>query len=75
MERVDEIKDSYIKGEIAKDDAEKELKWLLNSTKKSKMTKEEKKELAHKIIRIVLEVLLNILTAGIPMLTKIAKRK
>lgn len=48
---------------------------LKKQIKETKMDKTEKKEMWHRIIKIILEVLLNILTAGIPALTKMAKLK
>lgn len=45
----------------------KQLKQEMEETKK---TPQERKELAHKIIKIILEILLQILTAGIPIMTK-----
>lgn len=43
---------------------------LKNELKTMKKTPEEKKEIAHRIIKIILEVLLQIITMGLPMLTK-----
>lgn len=70
LERIEEIKRNYLDGKIDKKTAQTELNWLLNDTRKErkKMDKEEKKELAHRIIKIILEVLLQIITMGLPAL-------
>lgn len=59
----------FERGELSKKDAIKEMKEIENHVKKStKMDKQQKKELAHKIIKIILEVLLQIITCGLPAL-------
>lgn len=70
IERIDQIKEDYLNGKIDASTAKTELNWLLNENKKAKkaMDKTEKKELAHRIIKIILEVLLQIITMGLPAL-------
>lgn len=66
---VSEIERKLENGEITKSEANTKLRWALEETKKqTKMDKAEKKELAHRIIKIILEVLLQIITMGLPAL-------
>lgn len=69
QQRMLEIEQRYQSGQLGKKQAENELKTLKTKIKQStKMDKAEKKELAHKIIKIILEVLLQIITMGLPAL-------
>lgn len=64
-----EIDQAYIKGEITRKEAYEAYRNLNTEIQKSKkMDKQEKKELAHKILKIILEVLLQIITLGLPTL-------
>lgn len=66
---VKETEQKLNTGEITKNEANTRLRWALEETKKSKtMEKSEKKELAHRIIKIILEILLQIITMGLPTL-------
>lgn len=69
QQRILEIEQRYQSGQLSKKGAIKEMKQVECQIKKTKkMTREEKKELAHKIIKIILEVLLQIITLGLPTL-------
>lgn len=66
---VNETEKKLESGEITRNEANTRLRWALEETRKSKkMEKPEKKELAHRIIKIILEVLLQIITMGLPAL-------
>lgn len=67
--RLAEINRLHQNGTYSDEEAHEELKALNKEIKKSKkMDKTEKKEIAHKIIKIILEVLLQIITCGLPAL-------
>lgn len=69
QKRMLEIEKAYLSGQQSREEANKAYKALNKEIQKStKMDKQEKKELAHKIIKIILEVLLQIITCGLPAL-------